>query len=1369
MLEKILSCVIIISLIMTSAMSITGFAASSNDGTVYTDSWVPGVDNGQSGDAGKLSVETVSENGESYYLYTSVNGKSDAPLIYKARTVALSEMTFMLTDSGSKVLYMPVFYDKAKGGENWNPVITVSEAGGVVIANIKDASGNSIFSEAEDGWSGGKYTLSTSVSMNKKHTIRVEHNPDELKFTVRFNGQTAVLAENAESAFVVSTQTGSADARNSKGPRFAFAASSGQSFRVYDLYLRGTVAGNTNADKAALVFDEAKEYSYEGQLRLVSTYPEDGSYGIDCAEKELTLTYNEPLSESFADDFKATVSYAKNGEEPTELLPDEFLCSIDAENSTVKITLLENMKKGVTYTVKIENIYSAEGNPLYESEFSFTSDDGTKEILDAVNSASGIRNLGQVLNDYQDDIGLKDADYSDYNSNRNVISWVLKNKPYTDIADIKATAENAEAMKSELDLCDENTVGAFALDYADVLFDDMAAIEKYSSLSGLYLAMANSMIAGKMPFATLIDFAGRFEECVNSISVESDSGVQSAERLICDFTLTGTEGWAPSKAEYTFITESKPDFAHGKTLGRYYISETTTNQYRMDFKLDYKNVTDCDTIYIWAYSPKNTGNEYALVVYCGTNEAGQWVDFRKVMKVDFEGWKLMAIPFSSFTKTRNPTWDRIEEIRFAQAGMGITEAIGGTEIYFAKMWFGNSVPTANPEVVYSNVFDGTMGFGIGDAAEFEFSENVYLNPGNVPYIVDSEGKRIEADVNLSANILTILPEEPLKEDSSYTVYLSGLADASAKEIPLETHAFTTSSKGLYASVPQFSASSLPDSGSVCAAVSLGNSLDVTQTAELIVVAYNENGRMVSVSSGEKSIEPGEREQTLLCYIDLDSYEGITLKAFVVNKSDNSKPIGKKTAVLKSDSTPGDKVFESFEKTASFADGSLGINNISVDIDTITVESCVLQNATDTLVVKVFDEANNLKFTAQTSADARGCATVEFTLDSAFDEGGKYTVEVSSASMTNKTPAKGYFYYLDNASKSKILKMVNSASSEKKVAEILNTEKTMMSLPFVDYTDSENMYISHVIYRDAPYSSYNEVVEKFNAATKAYEAINKSYWSAYGDIMEEYKDIIFDNESIYTKFARLSNSQKNKAAQKVHSKAPFEDFEEFANAISDATDDLDSGSGGSGSSGGSGGGSSAPTGGYTATQPQTLPTVTPDNGTYTDLDGALWAENYIYDLKNKGVLTMGADRKFRPNDNITREEFVKMLVCALGISAPGEVSFKDVSRDSWYYTYVAAAFNSGIVNGIDAKHFGVGELITREQMAAMATRALGITDFETGTEAFADDSEISDYAKAPVYYMQEKGIINGMGENTFAPKANASRAQAAKIISLISEL
>ena len=122
----------------------------------------------------------------------------------------------------------------------------------------------------------------------------------------------------------------------------------------------------------------------------------------------------------------------------------------------------------------------------------------------------------------------------------------------------------------------------------------------------------------------------------------------------------------------------------------------------------------------------------------------------------------------------------------------------------------------------------------------------------------------------------------------------------------------------------------------------------------------------------------------------------------------------------------------------------------------------------------------------------------------------------------------------------------------------------------------------------------------------------------------------------------------------------------------------------------------------------------------------------------------------------------MLVKAVNINAKNvELDFMDVNTDSWYYSAVAAAYANGIINGKDDGSLGIGENITREDMAVMAYRALKLSGNEACT--FKDSEDISEYARDAVGAMSKLGIINGFDDNTFGPKSHATRAQAAKIV------
>lgn len=97
------------------------------------------------------------------------------------------------------------------------------------------------------------------------------------------------------------------------------------------------------------------------------------------------------------------------------------------------------------------------------------------------------------------------------------------------------------------------------------------------------------------------------------------------------------------------------------------------------------------------------------------------------------------------------------------------------------------------------------------------------------------------------------------------------------------------------------------------------------------------------------------------------------------------------------------------------------------------------------------------------------------------------------------------------------------------------------------------------------------------------------------------------------------------------------------------------------------------------------------------------------------------------------------------------------------SYVASAYKSKLAYG-KGKVFGIGENITREDMAVMCYRTLAedTPDIREGI-VFDDGDNVSDYAKESVEKLYKKGIMNGMDNNLFVPKANATRAQAAVII------
>lgn len=163
----------------------------------------------------------------------------------------------------------------------------------------------------------------------------------------------------------------------------------------------------------------------------------------------------------------------------------------------------------------------------------------------------------------------------------------------------------------------------------------------------------------------------------------------------------------------------------------------------------------------------------------------------------------------------------------------------------------------------------------------------------------------------------------------------------------------------------------------------------------------------------------------------------------------------------------------------------------------------------------------------------------------------------------------------------------------------------------------------------------------------------------------------------------------------------------------------------------------------------------------------WAKDAISGLGARGIVKGVGDGEFNPKGQVTRAEFITMLMNMLELSDESvTTSFSDVKPGEWYHGDIATAQKLGIVNGKPNGTFGVRENITREDMAVMVHKAIQIKLLaleSSEATAFKDEASIASYAKQAVEAIQGAGIINGVGNDEFAPKKNASRAEAAVMI------
>lgn len=257
---------------------------------------------------------------------------------------------------------------------------------------------------------------------------------------------------------------------------------------------------------------------------------------------------------------------------------------------------------------------------------------------------------------------------------------------------------------------------------------------------------------------------------------------------------------------------------------------------------------------------------------------------------------------------------------------------------------------------------------------------------------------------------------------------------------------------------------------------------------------------------------------------------------------------------------------------------------------------------------------------------------------------------------------------------------------------------------------------------------------------------------------------FDNVDFNTLSSELKKVASNiKNASQLETK-----YDEIAEKIETEKNKEETGGGSSGGGSSSGRGNSNRNDVSGAVTNDLLPSENTNEvitETFHDLNTVSWAKEAICYLADKNVLNGRENGLFYPDDLVTREEFVKMITLALHIlDDSAETGFTDVECGRWSYPYIASGVAAAIINGVSEQKFAPEAFITRQDMAVIVFRAAQCMKLElSGTAAFSDENEISDYAKNAVSHLAGMGIVNGVGNGLFAPKDAVTRAQAAKII------
>ncbi|MBQ2614889.1 MAG: S-layer homology domain-containing protein [Clostridia bacterium] len=453
-----------------------------------------------------------------------------------------------------------------------------------------------------------------------------------------------------------------------------------------------------------------------------------------------------------------------------------------------------------------------------------------------------------------------------------------------------------------------------------------------------------------------------------------------------------------------------------------------------------------------------------------------------------------------------------------------------------------------------------------------------------------------------------------------------------------------------------------------------------------------------------------------------------------------------------------------------------INETTINFQTMTIAETVDLYKT---IVTGNDSMELAKFLKTNYRDLNDCDTLSTEVIHTDNELlGKFTAKLISETGSVATAEE----ISDKVWKTALLTIANETNNENviraSVESILNqSDKTGLAYTYTNYLTQtiKDELPRKIEQKPADFESvdnYIYFVEE-NIILNAFR--NSNGWETVSNIFNKNKDFfkpetktLIDHvnasvykEQIYGNLQGMNVANENEAYTKL--KAASE--ADYSGGGSGGGLGGSSGGGAGGSSGGvSGGGEgfvvSAPAEGSNNSDVGEVKEV------FKDIISVPWAKEaieYLYDLK---VINGKTEDMFCPEDLVKREEFVKMIVIAANIPLTDKsVKYTDVLESDWFYPYVAAASNCGLIKGMDKNTYGAGQNITRQDIAVLCSRLLVHADEPLKDEivSFADQTEISDYAVKAVEKVAYLGLIIGNEKFEFSPKEYATRAETAVIL------
>jgi len=164
----------------------------------------------------------------------------------------------------------------------------------------------------------------------------------------------------------------------------------------------------------------------------------------------------------------------------------------------------------------------------------------------------------------------------------------------------------------------------------------------------------------------------------------------------------------------------------------------------------------------------------------------------------------------------------------------------------------------------------------------------------------------------------------------------------------------------------------------------------------------------------------------------------------------------------------------------------------------------------------------------------------------------------------------------------------------------------------------------------------------------------------------------------------------------------------------------------------------------------------------------WAKPQIEYLMAQKIISGYPDNTFRPENPISRAEFIVMTNKAFNFTASADINYSDVKPNDWFAADIARAKAAGYIAGYEDGTMKPKKQISRQEAATIIARILSLqpANVDTTLNKLSDGKKLASWSRNSIAAMVEKGYLKGYPDNSFKPTNSIKRAEAAVLFKAV---